>query len=269
MTDTTIKHPFEKAGLGVAPFRCTGVRENWYSPVPEHRQPGGTCSYCGTGILYEYSIVSSDGRTFVVGSDCVARTGAQVEGFKTERLKLARAKRDTKRAATRAAREAQWKAAADVKLVAFTAREPDLTAALLAETEDSFLMDLARKLKGWGDLSDRQVEVAKAALARRAQKEADKVTSRHVGTVGARIDIEATILATRVHEYTGWPRRTAYWTLLRDTNGNVLSMFGTHIGYKGDTIKGRFTVKAHEEYQGTLQTKLARPHGVVTVQEAA
>jgi hypothetical protein len=38
-------HPFERSGLGKAPFRCVTVRENWYAPpgFPEARKPGGCC----------------------------------------------------------------------------------------------------------------------------------------------------------------------------------------------------------------------------------
>lgn len=67
-------HPFEKAGLGRAPFAFVAMRENVYSACPGHSQPGGTCDYCGTGIMYECVIESSDGKRFVVGSDCVRKT---------------------------------------------------------------------------------------------------------------------------------------------------------------------------------------------------
>ena len=78
-TDNTAEvgmHVFERAGLGIAPFRCIGMVEETYqacqgAPV----QPGGCCDYCSNGIRYCYQIRDRNGKTFKVGSDCVARTG--------------------------------------------------------------------------------------------------------------------------------------------------------------------------------------------------
>lgn len=75
IADEVKVHPFERAGLGSAPFRFLGMRENVYSACPGHSQPGGTCDYCGTGIRYECVIGSADGRKFVVGTDCVRKAG--------------------------------------------------------------------------------------------------------------------------------------------------------------------------------------------------
>jgi hypothetical protein len=66
-------HPFEQAGLGQSPFRFVSMTKNIYSAAPGHQQPGGTCCYCGQGIMYECLIVSADGKRFTVGMDCVAK----------------------------------------------------------------------------------------------------------------------------------------------------------------------------------------------------
>lgn len=75
-------HVFEKARLGVAPFRFIGCEEKRGpirlangTEIGYAGQPMGTCDYCGQGIAICCSILSADGRKFVVGSDCVARTG--------------------------------------------------------------------------------------------------------------------------------------------------------------------------------------------------
>jgi hypothetical protein len=69
-------HAFEKAGLGLYPFHCDGFTKNVYTSHPgAPEQPGGSCDYCGTGIMLEFHIVSKDGRRFKVGSDCVCKTG--------------------------------------------------------------------------------------------------------------------------------------------------------------------------------------------------
>jgi len=65
------KHAFEVAGLGKAPFKFIGVNENRL----KSGQPGGTCGYCWNGILYEYRIVSYDGKVSSVGCNCIEKVG--------------------------------------------------------------------------------------------------------------------------------------------------------------------------------------------------
>jgi hypothetical protein len=73
-TTTELIHPFERAGLGKAPFTCLGVAENKFDLGNGHTKPGGCCRFCYTGILYEYLIISSDNKRFVVGCECVKKT---------------------------------------------------------------------------------------------------------------------------------------------------------------------------------------------------
>ncbi len=70
-------HPFEKAGLGKAPFHCVGVEDN-----------DSHCQFCGTPIRYRYYIHGEDGSEFHVGSDCVNKTGGDqyIGGFRAVRL---------------------------------------------------------------------------------------------------------------------------------------------------------------------------------------
>ena len=72
-TATETMHPFEAAGLGLAPFSYVGMTEKVYSACPGHSQPAGTCDYCGQGIKYCCEIRSADGRSFIVGCDCVRK----------------------------------------------------------------------------------------------------------------------------------------------------------------------------------------------------
>ena len=86
MTTTKEIHLFEKAGLGMAPFRIVGV-EIRVGPVKVHEgngcetwvgapgQPMGKCDYCGEGISECWVIRSKDGREFEVGCVCVNKTG--------------------------------------------------------------------------------------------------------------------------------------------------------------------------------------------------
>ncbi len=78
-------HPFERAGLGKAPFRFVGmvdqpkagglgggmVSVGEVNGVEVLTTPGGSCDYCGQGIIYMFGVESSDGRRFKVGCDCV------------------------------------------------------------------------------------------------------------------------------------------------------------------------------------------------------
>lgn len=80
-------HPFERAGLGRAPFRYVGPVEQdmMYGEVILNRadfekgapamttKPGGSCAYCGTYIVQMFNVRSSDGNIFHVGSDCIAK----------------------------------------------------------------------------------------------------------------------------------------------------------------------------------------------------
>ena len=88
--------------MGKAPFRCVGVTtkigpikigssggcEMW---VGSPGQAMGVCAYCGQGIADCFEIRSSDGKSFVVGCDCVARVGD--EGCKRVVDKLVAEKR--------------------------------------------------------------------------------------------------------------------------------------------------------------------------------
>ena len=83
----TTTHKFEIAKLGLAPFKLVG---NYTDVGPKvwvengirvesgaPGQPMGSCDYCGQGIKFCFKIKSADGKTFVVGSDCVMKTHAK------------------------------------------------------------------------------------------------------------------------------------------------------------------------------------------------
>ena len=78
-------HPFEKSGLGKAPFRLVGhgtrigpIRipnpDGTTTEIGSPGQPMGSCKHCGMGIADCYVIRSSDGKEFEVGSSCVLKT---------------------------------------------------------------------------------------------------------------------------------------------------------------------------------------------------
>jgi hypothetical protein len=116
-TETTTQvHKFERAGLGKAPFRFVGMIEQdlCYGQAILNRAeyektgimvttaPGGSCDYCGQYIVHMFQIKSADGKTFKVGSDCVAKTGdvglvRRVKKIVSERTAAARKARDAQK----------------------------------------------------------------------------------------------------------------------------------------------------------------------------
>ena len=73
--NTNIAHKFELAGLGKAPFVCVGLFQKVHDCGDGITKPAGTCDFCSNGILNCYLIKSADGKTFIVGSECVNKTG--------------------------------------------------------------------------------------------------------------------------------------------------------------------------------------------------
>ena len=78
-------HPFEKAGLGEAPFTFVGVvirqgpirsvtKEGITVEVGSPGQPMGTCRYCSQGIKECCIIRDAHGAQFEVGNTCVYKT---------------------------------------------------------------------------------------------------------------------------------------------------------------------------------------------------
>ena len=73
-------HPWERSGLGEAPYTYLGMTEHTYQSCPGAPiQAGGTCDYCANGIRYEFAVRSSDGKTFVVGSSCISAVGREAK----------------------------------------------------------------------------------------------------------------------------------------------------------------------------------------------
>ena len=68
-------HLFEASGLGQAPYRYIGMAENRFSLGDGTTKPGGSCDFCATGIAYEFRVRSADGRVFVLGSECIHKSG--------------------------------------------------------------------------------------------------------------------------------------------------------------------------------------------------
>jgi hypothetical protein len=176
-TETTV-HPFERAGLGKAPFRFDGMAQQdlCYGEVMLNRaeyertgialttKRGGTCAYCGAAIVNMCNIVSADGKRFHVGCDCVSLTG---DSNLVRKVKAATLAADRKK---RAARAETVKAELSALLADETARaslaalpHPTASRAAQGETLLSSLEWLAERAGAAGRA--RALKAARAALA--------------------------------------------------------------------------------------------------------
>jgi hypothetical protein len=109
VTHDELVHPFQRSGLGNAPFTYTGMSEKVYVSHPgAPALPGGTCDHCGAGIRYVFHIKSADGKSSGVGCDCILKLNRADNRFigKVE-LEMKRVKREQNRktAAIRKERE--------------------------------------------------------------------------------------------------------------------------------------------------------------------
>jgi hypothetical protein len=139
-----------------------------------------------------------------------------------------------------------------------------------------FLGKMAESLLEWGSLTAGQESAVRKIMADRVSKKAERMardaTSEHVGEIGKRITLTATV------EYiTGFDTQYGYTTVtkLRDASGSLYVFMGValsmervhemhgHAFYepakRGDVVTVKGTIKAHDLYQGVKQTKLARP----------
>lgn len=93
-------------------------------------------------------------------------------------------------------------------------------------------------------------------ITRKAEAQAT-AASTHVGTVGERIELTGTV--TFIREFPGDYGTRALVKILAD--GNLLTWWcsdASKAPEQGQTVTGKATVKAHEDYQGTAQTLITR-----------
>jgi hypothetical protein len=112
---TEYSHPFERAGLGAAPYRLVGIREALFVAHPgAPAKPGASCDYCGTAIVDVFMLRAADGREFKVGCDCVEKASRKGDRILTD---VQKAVREVRR--ERAAAKADEKIAAAVAALIF------------------------------------------------------------------------------------------------------------------------------------------------------
>lgn len=261
-------HPFEKAGLGKAPFSCTGVSENVWDNGDGTTKGGGVCDYCGTGIRWEFWIKGSiaGAKQFKVGCDCVAKTGWGIDRFLEVRAEHTRARRQagaTKRRESRQARIEAERAQRAAERLEATQAWRDANSALVARLDaytgaNEFLRSAKQNIAQWGSLSARQVEAVESCFAVLERKEFARANSKHIGAVGDKVTLTLTIEhIIAIEGFYG----TTYITIAHDEQGNAITYKGAGrtIGRKGETLRIKASVKDHTEYNGIKQTVIQRP----------
>lgn len=275
---STELHCFEKSGLGRAPFRCVGIASlpspslieqnvsaynNAMAMIPKGIGCG-SCAFCGTAIMHNFIIESADDQRFVVGSDCVAKTGdaGLVKQVRAERLRVVREKRDATRSMRRAEREALWAAERVVRAESFKVEHADLIKRAEAYFDIDFIKSVIERGLAGGFISDRALAAVIKVVEEQEQAAVRRRNSKHSGTVGKRQQFTATVV--RVSSYDR-PRFGSYgtetvWVIsLSDTEGNTLvSKSPAFHAPKGETLTFKATVKAHDEYHGERQTVIQR-----------
>lgn len=266
-------HPFEKAGLGIAPFRCTGVGESVFVLPDGSSKAGGSCHYCGTGIRWEFYIQGDDGREFKVGCDCVEKTyreyGVEVENFKAIRLEHARQRRQAGAQVRREARQKAWEAQREIwkqERLEASAQWREENAELIAKIEqhkasNDFLGNMAHAIQYYGRLTDRQQSSVERCVQILERQEAQRQNSQFIGTPGQRIKsaklrVTGSIVIGKEPFYPYAPR---YLISLEDENSNVLTWFTSVYEKAFDVFEeAAFTVKDHSVYRGIRQTIVQR-----------
>lgn len=269
---TNLIHPFEKSGLGVAPFQCISVRENFIQHPDGSTQAGGCCDYCGTGIRWEYLIRSGDNKSFKVGCDCVEKTGGSsaVIDFKEVRLKLARERRTLKAADRRATRQAQWETEKKIRTeqrMTATAAWRQENATLVIQLTDyvgqnNFIIAMKHQLAEWGSLNNRQQQATESAFAVIDRNRALINTSQHVGEVGQRIkNTKVRVLrCIKVGETRfGYSVQPRILVAMEDPLGNQLTWWtSVYVDVTADFVVASFGIKDHSAYNEIKQTIVTR-----------
>lgn len=261
-------HPFEKAGLGKAPFRCIGVEEMVFTMPDGYSKAGGSCQYCGTGIRWAFQIKSSDGAHFHVGCDCVEKTGI-VEDFDTVRKNSVKMRREAGAMVRRAEREAKRAAEQQERLytrLEATEQWRSENAVVVARLRaykgiNQFLLDMQASLALWGQLTDRQASAVLSSFAATERIEAQRANSKHIGQIGKRVkDAQVRVTACfAIGKTDFYPFQTRYVVKLETAEGNALTWYTTNGEPAYEAFEtASFTVKDHNVYDGVNQTIITR-----------
>lgn len=163
------------------------------------------------------------------------------------KLDAAAAKRAAAKAAEHAAIQAQHQAAKDA-FIGLHKPFFDALDGLGGEFWTRLRNDMANRMK---EPTERQIALVGGEIAKRQQN----ATSAHIGSIGARIEIEGTIERVISMETQFGIKHI---NIIR-CNGNVVVYRGNYLGSKGDAIRMMATVAEHGEREDVKQTIVQRP----------
>ena len=241
----------------------------------EHRATSWACDHCGTEFKYGAVYQHSSGEVIFVGHICSNEAFGYNSKAEYNYARLQKRIQATK---------ARLKLRAVAQ--AFLSERPSLKADFEYRGQHPIIADIESKLLQYGSLSEKQiafvhrlVDQVKNREVEKKRREAEGKLSNHVGTVGERIEITATIVMIKSYEkaysFNKWDTQGTI-TKLVDDNGNQFIYFNDiktkelhavdarmntpsfEDTDKGDKVCFRAMVKEHSEYQGTKQTILKR-----------
>lgn len=265
---TVRAHPWELAGLGRAPFKFVGMVEEVFAMPDGTTKAGGSCAYCGIGIRYVFRCVSTDGKRFGVGCDCIARchlpaekiVGETKRALRTFKAAKVREKRTESRKVEAERRRAQYTAEREER-IAGLADNPFYARLKANTTGNGFLAEMVASMEKWGALTPGQLTAAERVLEKIESAPARKAASHFLGAVGERVKLVGTVEFTKcifrsVSYYDGPDR---WLNKLRTDSGAVVVWFGAYALEEGKRVEGTATVKAVSEYQDEKQTTIKNP----------
>lgn len=250
-------HVFEAAGLGQAPFF-----------LASYSCESNSCHFCGTYIKHNYHIQDANGKRFVVGSECVLKTGDNglMNDVKTHRSALAKQARKAKneqkfadRVAARKAQQAAWDEADVQTFQSGTMPFGKFKGALVTAVPYSYLKYMA------GYLKESKVKEAIAAHVA-SMVDPDVFSTDFAGYVGERKTFVAKLDRVATYEAPGFyygQTQTGYILTFR-TKKNECVVYKTTSNpcFFKENIGTMYTftarIKDHSVYNGQNQTVIQR-----------
>lgn len=209
--------------------------------------PGFTCFRCGNRNSQRFEYVT---RAVYTQAGLDALQAERDAAWEREQRRVAQAEEHRRQ------RFMQW--------VSFDDATQAIYYDLMAyEGRSEFLQQMRDMMEHHERLTGDQYTAARRVLDEEKAKAEANALSSHVGTVGERLTgLEVTVDFTKVIEPANRNWSSSVLVRMRDADGNVFVTFST-AGWaweveKGDTVRIRGTVKAHDTYEGTAQTTLTR-----------
>lgn len=226
-TISNTEHVFSH--LGAAPYKFVGHEEFVERRVMvdvgvEQIIPRGTsCDHCSTYIVDAFWLLSSDGKRFKVGCDCIAKASMTNTHKEAKRI-LGRVRRDRTRQNKARAR----RLAAFAQMRVALAENENLNSALKADHCISH--DLRSKLIRFGSLSEKQIALAfklAGQVAEQNARQADE-EARKIAAPEGKLTVDAVILSTRYQD-NPYAYGTSVFKMLVmvDTEDGVWKAWGT------------------------------------------